>query len=87
MSSEQQQQREPRQAHRELIKGRLRPPSKPASCKSYTVAPASIDEVIVRPPADRLSTRGAVEVSSAAVAQPFVDPAVLEHHRRIGGPT
>lgn len=27
-----------------------------------------------------------VEISSAAVAQPFVDPAVLERRRRISGP-
>ncbi|KAI4864964.1 hypothetical protein F4820DRAFT_421770 [Hypoxylon rubiginosum] len=84
---QQRQQQESHQVHRKLVKGRLRPPSKPASCKSYIVAPASINEVIVRSPADRQTTRAPIEVSSAAVAQPFVDPAVLERHRRIGGPT
>ncbi|KAI1766696.1 hypothetical protein GGR53DRAFT_464192 [Hypoxylon sp. FL1150] len=89
MSSEERkpQQQESQPVHRELIKGRLRPPSRSASCKSYTVSPASINEVIVRSPADRQAIRAPIEVSSGAVAQPFVDPAVLEHRRRIGGPT
>ncbi|KAI6088137.1 hypothetical protein F4821DRAFT_258309 [Hypoxylon rubiginosum] len=89
MSSKEQQPQlqESQQVHRKLVKGRLRPPSKPASCKSYTVSPASINEVIVRSPVDREAIRAPIEVSSGAVAQPFVDPAVLEHRRRIGGPT
>ncbi|KAI0103568.1 hypothetical protein F4814DRAFT_452918 [Daldinia grandis] len=33
--------------HRELIKGKLRLPLKPPSTKSYTVASASINEVII----------------------------------------
>ncbi|KAI2783708.1 hypothetical protein F4815DRAFT_441965 [Daldinia loculata] len=33
--------------HRELVKGKLRPPLKPPSTKSYTVAPASINEVMI----------------------------------------
>ncbi|KAI1650032.1 uncharacterized protein F4817DRAFT_302891 [Daldinia loculata] len=39
--------------HRELVKGKLRPPLKPPSTKSYTVAPASINEVMVRRPSER----------------------------------
>ncbi|KAI1397009.1 hypothetical protein F4819DRAFT_490965 [Hypoxylon fuscum] len=85
-SQQQQQQQQSGQMRRPLIKGRLQPPSKPPSCKSYTVAPASINEVIVRPPDDRQVNRDPVEISSAAVAQPFVDPAVLERRRRISGP-
>ncbi|KAI1459549.1 hypothetical protein F4805DRAFT_455713 [Annulohypoxylon moriforme] len=77
----------PRQLRRKLVKGRLQQPSKPPSTKSYTVAPASIKEVAVRRPSEGRMTQGPVEISSAATAQPFVDPAVLERHRRIGGPT
>ncbi|KAI0882154.1 uncharacterized protein GGS22DRAFT_48487 [Annulohypoxylon maeteangense] len=84
---QQQQPQQPRQLRRELVKGRLRPPSKPASNTSYTLAPASIKEVTVRRPSERHSTQSPIEISSAATAQPFVDPAVLERHRRIGGPT
>ncbi|KAI1800471.1 hypothetical protein F4811DRAFT_27603 [Daldinia bambusicola] len=32
--------------HRELVKGKLRPPSKPPSTKSYTVTSPSINEVL-----------------------------------------
>ncbi|KAI0895852.1 hypothetical protein F4806DRAFT_496758 [Annulohypoxylon nitens] len=80
-------QQEPRQLRRELVKGRLQPPSKSPSSKSYTVAPPSIKEVTVRSPRDGQVIQSPVEISSAATAQPFVDPAVLERHRRIGGPT
>ncbi|KAI0837519.1 hypothetical protein F5Y06DRAFT_297375 [Hypoxylon sp. FL0890] len=82
MPSEQQQ---PCQVRREPVKGKLRPPSKPPSTKSYTVSPALSNEVMVRPPAERLATRAPVEISSAATAQPFVDPAVLDRHRRTNG--
>ncbi|KAL7620348.1 hypothetical protein AAE478_009342 [Parahypoxylon ruwenzoriense] len=81
-----QQPEPPRQIPRELIKGRLRPPSKPPTCKSYTVSRASINEVTVRSPTDKRAIRVPVEISSAAVAQPFVDPAVLERRRRLSGP-
>ncbi|KAI2472527.1 hypothetical protein F4781DRAFT_383054 [Annulohypoxylon bovei var. microspora] len=84
---QQQQQQQPRQVSRQLVKGRLQPPSKPTFTKSYTVARASIHEVTVRHPSEGQTTQGPVEISSAATAQPFVDPAVLERHRRIGGPT
>ncbi|KAI1378686.1 hypothetical protein F4677DRAFT_375094 [Hypoxylon crocopeplum] len=84
---EQEQRQKPRQERRELVKGKLRPPSKPPSFKSYTVAPASINEVIVRPPADRRTAQGPVEISSAATPQPFVDPAALGRHRCTSGPT
>ncbi|OTA99399.1 hypothetical protein M426DRAFT_325157 [Hypoxylon sp. CI-4A] len=84
MSSEHEQ---PRQVSRELIKGKLRPPSKSTSAKSYTVAPASINEVTVRQASERTAIRDPIEISSAATPQPFVDPAVLDRRRRIGGPS
>ncbi|KAI1205379.1 uncharacterized protein F4807DRAFT_464669 [Annulohypoxylon truncatum] len=80
-------QQEPRQLRRELVKGRLQPPLKPPSGKSYSVAPASTGEVTVRRPSEGWITQSPVEISSAATAQPFINPAVLERHRRIGGPT
>ncbi|KAI1408971.1 hypothetical protein F5Y13DRAFT_203960 [Hypoxylon sp. FL1857] len=83
MPSEHQQQ--PCQVRRELVKGRLRPPSKPASTKSYTVSPALSNEVMVRQPAERQAIQAPVEISSAATAQPFVDPTVLDQHRRTNG--
>ncbi|KAI1099948.1 hypothetical protein F4804DRAFT_63898 [Jackrogersella minutella] len=86
MPAEQHQQQQSRQGHRELVKGRLRPPSKPPSTKSYTVAPTSINEVTVRHHTERQVAQGPVEISSAATAQPFVDPAILERHRRDDGP-
>ncbi|OTA64148.1 hypothetical protein K449DRAFT_432673 [Hypoxylon sp. EC38] len=82
MPSEHQQ---PCQVRRELIKGKLRPPSKPASTKSYTVSPALSTEVMVRQPAERQAIQAPIEISSAATAQPFVDPAVLEHQRHTNG--
>ncbi|KAI2604695.1 hypothetical protein GGR54DRAFT_450844 [Hypoxylon sp. NC1633] len=90
MSPEHQHRQQPlRQgpARRELIKGKLRPPAKPPSTKSYTIAPASINEVIVRPPTKPRDVRDPVEISSAATAQPFVDPAVLSRRRRNNDPT
>ncbi|KAI8959694.1 hypothetical protein F5Y11DRAFT_350268 [Daldinia sp. FL1419] len=83
MSTEQQRNH----MHRELVKGRLRPPSKPPSTKSYTVAPASINEVMVRKQSERQITQGPVEISSAATAQPFLDPAILERRNRNSGMT
>ncbi|KAI1656929.1 hypothetical protein F4813DRAFT_390271 [Daldinia decipiens] len=56
--------------HRELVKGKLRPPLKPPLTKSYTVPPASINEVVVRKPSERQVNHGPVEISSAATAQP-----------------
>ncbi|KAH9993283.1 hypothetical protein F4779DRAFT_623517 [Xylariaceae sp. FL0662B] len=84
MSSEQQQQPS-RPVRRGPVKLNLRSPTKPPLCKSYTVTPASINEVTVR--TDGQTIRTPVEISSAAVAQPFVDPAVLERRRRSGGTT
>ncbi|KAI1392773.1 uncharacterized protein F4822DRAFT_140266 [Hypoxylon trugodes] len=86
MSSEQQREPPSPPTRRELFEGRLQPPSKPPSAKSYTIAPASINEVVVRRQNERQAARDPVEISSAATAQPFVDPAVLEHRRRISDP-
>ncbi|KAK6949432.1 hypothetical protein Daesc_009511 [Daldinia eschscholtzii] len=72
---------------RELVKGKLQPPSKPPSTKSYTVTSASINEVIVRKPSERKVNQDPVEISSAATAQPFLDPTILERRRRNSGMT
>ncbi|KAI1081918.1 hypothetical protein F5B20DRAFT_38449 [Whalleya microplaca] len=81
MSSKQPQQ-PPRPERPGPIKLTLRSPTKPALCTSYTVTPASITEVTVRIPP---IIRAPVEISSAAVAQPFVDPVVLERRNRSSG--
>ncbi|KAI5864754.1 hypothetical protein GGS23DRAFT_561659 [Durotheca rogersii] len=41
------------QARREMVRGRLRPPSKLPAPRSYTVARPSISEVTIRRPTDR----------------------------------
>ncbi|KAI0198329.1 hypothetical protein F4808DRAFT_260284 [Astrocystis sublimbata] len=63
---------------RELFKGTLKPPSTKPTGKSYTLAPASIAEVVVRDPAAQATRCPQTAISSMAVPQPFVDPAVLQ---------
>ncbi|KAI1202774.1 hypothetical protein F5X97DRAFT_189375 [Nemania serpens] len=64
---------------RPLFKGTLSPPCTKPTGKSYTLAPASISEVLIRDPAERRATgRCSTAISSTAVPQPFVDPAVLQ---------
>lgn len=43
----------PSPIRRELVKGKLQPPSQPPLRKSYTVTPTSINEVTVRHPSDK----------------------------------
>ncbi|GAP84336.2 hypothetical protein SAMD00023353_0701510 [Rosellinia necatrix] len=64
---------------RSLFKGTLRPPSTQPACKSYTLTPASISEVSIRDAAEKQTKdRRSTAISSNAVPQPFVDPAVLQ---------
>ncbi|KAI1167000.1 hypothetical protein F5B18DRAFT_648016 [Nemania serpens] len=64
---------------RPLFKGTLSPPSTKPTGKSYTLAPVSISEVLIRDPAERRATgRRSTAISSTAVPQPFVDPSVLQ---------
>ncbi|TRX96504.1 hypothetical protein FHL15_002776 [Xylaria flabelliformis] len=64
---------------RRLFKGTLKPLSTRPTGKSYTLAPASISEVVIKDAAGRPATRcPSTAISSTAVPQPFVDPAVLQ---------
>ncbi|KAI1187592.1 hypothetical protein F5B17DRAFT_430357 [Nemania serpens] len=64
---------------RPLFKGTLSPPCTKPTGKSYTLAPVPITEVLIRDPAERRATgRRSTAISSTAVPQPFVDPAVLQ---------
>ncbi|KAI1500259.1 hypothetical protein F5X99DRAFT_410251 [Biscogniauxia marginata] len=69
------------QTSRVLFKGKLRAPVKPPSPRSYTLGPAPITEITVRTRADKRTTQDPMPISSTAVAQPFVDPAVLERRK------
>ncbi|KAI1751887.1 hypothetical protein F4782DRAFT_531128 [Xylaria castorea] len=64
---------------RKLLKGTLKPTSTRPTGKSYTLAPASISEVVVKDPVGKQATGcPSTAISSTAVPQPFVDPAVLQ---------
>ncbi|KAI0402834.1 hypothetical protein F4802DRAFT_334724 [Xylaria palmicola] len=66
---------------RPLFRGTLRPPPAQPAPRSYTLAPASISEVVIKDPAQKQATgRHSIAISSTAVPQPFVDPAVLQRH-------
>ncbi|KAI1132746.1 hypothetical protein F5Y10DRAFT_185101 [Nemania abortiva] len=68
-------------AKRRLFKGTLSPPPCTQSAsRSYTVAPPLSSEVFIRDTAGK-KTAGhcsSTAISSMAVPQPFVDPAVLQ---------
>ncbi|RYP77243.1 hypothetical protein DL771_001292 [Monosporascus sp. 5C6A] len=74
-------------SHRALVKGALKSPAtkRPEHLKSYTLPPKTKGEVTIRKAANRKRRRVVVaepvEISSTAVPQPFVDPAVLERGR------
>ncbi|KAI2603883.1 uncharacterized protein GGS25DRAFT_525157 [Hypoxylon fragiforme] len=72
----------PSPIRRELVKGKLQPPSQPPLRKSYTVTPTSINEVTVRHPSDKRVIQDPIEFSSVATAQPFVNPTVIVDRRR-----
>ncbi|KAI0434991.1 hypothetical protein F5Y09DRAFT_157568 [Xylaria sp. FL1042] len=64
---------------RRLFKGTLSPPCAQPAHKSYTLTPASISEVSIKDPAKKqVTSRHPIAISSTAVPQPFVDPAVLQ---------
>ncbi|KAI1425135.1 hypothetical protein F5Y12DRAFT_714606 [Xylaria sp. FL1777] len=64
---------------RSLFKGTLSPLCARQAHKSYTLARASISEVSVKDVAEGQATsRRPIAISSTAVPQPFVDPAVLQ---------
>ncbi|KAI0548366.1 hypothetical protein F4679DRAFT_585537 [Xylaria curta] len=64
---------------RRLFKGTLKPPSTRPTGKPYTLPPALISEVVIKDPAGGAATRcPSTAISSTAVPQPFVDPAVLQ---------
>ncbi|KAI0473680.1 hypothetical protein GGR56DRAFT_676165 [Xylariaceae sp. FL0804] len=74
---------------RQLFAGRLKPPVPPPAPSSYTVSrasPAAGAGLSVRDEGSSSSHRRPaaaeepVAVATRAVAQPFVDPAVLERH-------
>ncbi|KAI1292741.1 hypothetical protein F5Y03DRAFT_375250 [Xylaria venustula] len=67
---------------RKLFKGTLSPPRVQPAHRSYTLTPASISEVSIKDPANKqASVRRPIAISSTAVPQPFVDPAVLQRRR------
>ncbi|RYP59495.1 hypothetical protein DL769_008500 [Monosporascus sp. CRB-8-3] len=70
-------------SHRALVKGPLKSPAakRPEHLKSYTLPPKTNGEVTIRKAADRKRRPEPVKISSTAVPQPFVDPAVLERGR------
>ncbi|RYP91291.1 hypothetical protein DL770_002609 [Monosporascus sp. CRB-9-2] len=70
-------------SHRALVKGALKSPAtkRPEHLKSYTLPPKTNGEVTIRKATDRKRRPEPVEISSTAVPQPFVDPAVLERER------
>ncbi|KAI8955735.1 hypothetical protein F4801DRAFT_277461 [Xylaria longipes] len=62
-----------------LFKGTLKPPAAQPTGRSYTLTPASISEVVIKDPAGKQATGcPSTAISSTAVPQPFVDPAVLQ---------
>ncbi|KAK8103940.1 uncharacterized protein PG998_010973 [Apiospora kogelbergensis] len=68
---------------RALFKGRLKAAQKPPiATASYTVSPAGQNEVTIRKTSDVKTPAEPMEVCSRAVAQPFVDPNVLERQAR-----
>lgn len=79
MRPEQEQRARP---ERKLFKGVLRPVPQPPTMPSYTVAPMTKEEVTIRSASDRIEAREPTEIRSVAVAQPFVDPSVLERCRK-----
>ncbi|KAI1267782.1 hypothetical protein F5Y18DRAFT_424917 [Xylariaceae sp. FL1019] len=68
----------PQTSPRKLFKGNLRPPCIPTERKSYTLNPAPIGDPVIKDPA--VTRPPPIAIHSAAVCQPFVDPASL--HRR-----
>ncbi|KAI0592723.1 hypothetical protein F4775DRAFT_94713 [Biscogniauxia sp. FL1348] len=63
---------------RTLFKGRLKAPAKTPSPSSYTLGPVpTAANITVRTRADKRTTQEHIPISSNAVAQPFVNPAVL----------
>ncbi|KAK7985036.1 hypothetical protein PG996_005723 [Apiospora saccharicola] len=68
---------------RTLFKGRLTPAQKPPSATtSYTVSPAGRNEVAFRKTSNVQELVEPTSIYSRAVAQPFVDPNVLERRAR-----
>ncbi|KAI1360950.1 hypothetical protein F5Y08DRAFT_35379 [Xylaria arbuscula] len=66
---------------RRLFKGSLSPPCAQPAHKSYTQTPATISEVYIKDPSKKQATSPSpIAISSMAVPQPFVDPAVLQRH-------
>ncbi|KAI0912864.1 hypothetical protein F4823DRAFT_138999 [Ustulina deusta] len=64
---------------RRLFKGTLSPPCAQPAHKSYTLTPASLSKVSIKDPAEKqVTSRRSIAISSTAVPQPFVDPAVLQ---------
>ncbi|KAK8122314.1 hypothetical protein PG984_010984 [Apiospora sp. TS-2023a] len=67
-----------------LFKGRLTTPAQkpPTATASYTVSPAGRNEVAFRKTSDVQEHVEPTSIFSRAVAQPFVDPNVLERRAR-----
>ncbi|ORY55437.1 uncharacterized protein BCR38DRAFT_491069 [Pseudomassariella vexata] len=65
-----------------LVEGSLKPSKKSASQTSYTLPHPARNEVTFKRPSATQKSREPTEISSVAVAQPFVDPAVLERRAR-----
>ncbi|KAK6820628.1 hypothetical protein PG990_012614 [Apiospora arundinis] len=68
---------------RALFKGRLKPAQRPPiATASYTVSSAGQSEVVIRKTSDAKNPVEPTEILTRAVAQPFVDPNVLERRAR-----
>ncbi|KAI0506942.1 hypothetical protein F5B22DRAFT_650259 [Xylaria bambusicola] len=79
MNEETRPTHEPTVPSRRLFKGTLSPPCAQPAHKSYTLAPASISKVHVKDLSKKqASGPDPIAISSTAVRQPFVDPAVLQ---------